>query len=556
MRIVAFDPLGYAAVALFWILFHSWPLLPGLLAKAFFDFLEGSAPAGLTLASLVALVIAAGIARAGVVLGATLVGRPYGFKLRGWLRRNIFTRILARPGAQPLPESTGEVISTLRDDVEMIGLLADWLFDSVAGLIFAAGGIAILLWVDARVTLLVFALIAAVVIITSFVRTRIEHLRIRSRAATAQVTGSLGEIFGAVQAIQAAGAEEPVVAHLRRLGDARRDAMLQDRLLALSLDAVFAATSSLGAGLTLLVAASALHSGEFSVGDFALFATYLMQVADYTGFLGYLIHTYRQMSVSFRRAFKLIEPAPPDHLVDPQPLRLYDPLPSLPAVIRRRDDRLETLEARGLTLRYAENGQGIEDISFTLRGGALTVITGRIGSGKTTLLRALLGLLETQAGAVYWNGRQVEQPAEFMIPPRVAYTPQAPALLSGSVRENILLGWPEPQRLAQAVEQAVLEQDLASFPDGLETLIGPRGLRLSGGQAQRTGAARMFVRAPELLVFDDLSSALDVETERMLWQRLFARGATCLAVSHRPAVLAQADQVLMLEGGRLIQSER
>lgn len=99
------------------------------------------------------------------------------------------------------------------------------------------------------------------------------------------------------------------------------------------------------------------------------------------------------------------------------------------------------------------------------------------------------------------------------------------------------------------MRRAVLERDLAGFPEGLETVIGARGMRLSGGQVQRVAAARMFVTEPELLVFDDLSSALDVETEQALWERLFARGATCLAVSHRPEVLRRADQVIRLHPG-------
>jgi ATP-binding cassette subfamily B protein len=99
---------------------------------------------------------------------------------------------------------------------------------------------------------------------------------------------------------------------------------------------------------------------------------------------------------------------------------------------------------------------------------------------------------------------------------------------------------------------AVLEKDLAELENGLETLIGPRGTKLSGGQIQRTAAARMFVRQPELLVFDDLSSALDVRTERVLWDQILAqKDTTCLAVSHRHAVLRQATQIIVLKDGRI-----
>ena len=98
-----------------------------------------------------------------------------------------------------------------------------------------------------------------------------------------------------------------------------------------------------------------------------------------------------------------------------------------------------------------------------------------------------------------------------------------------------------------------MEKDVVELEQGLETVVGPRGVKLSGGQAQRTAAARMFIRAPELLVFDDLSSALDVETEQSLWERLFARDTvpTCLVVSHRRSVLRRADQIVVLRDGRV-----
>jgi ATP-binding cassette, subfamily B, bacterial len=170
----------------------------------------------------------------------------------------------------------------------------------------------------------------------------------------------------------------------------------------------------------------------------------------------------------------------------------------------------------------------------------------------------LLGLLPRDAGRIRWNDEAVADPASFFVPPRSAYTPQVPRLLSEPLRDNILLGLsPDRADLEAAVHAAVLEKDVPQLEAGLDTLVGPRGVKLSGGQAQRTAAARMFVREPELLVFDDLSSALDVETEQLLWARLEAArrkgdaAATCLVVSHRRAVLRRADHILLLKDGRL-----
>src|SRR5436309_14114866 len=128
-----------------------------------------------------------------------------------------------------------------------------------------------------------------------------------------------------------------------------------------------------------------------------------------------------------------------------------------------------------------------------------------------TLMQSVLGLLPA-SGRLVWNGEVVDDPAAFLAPPRAAYTPQVPRLFSESLEDNILLGV-EPfdgGGLADAIRLAVLDDDVAEMPDGLLTRIGSRGIRLSGGQIQRAAAARMFVRRPQLLVCDDLPSALDV----------------------------------------------
>jgi ATP-binding cassette subfamily B protein len=155
---------------------------------------------------------------------------------------------------------------------------------------------------------------------------------------------------------------------------------------------------------------------------------------------------------------------------------------------------------------------------------------------------------------VRWNGVVVEDAADFFVPPRSAYTPQVPTLFSMSLRDNLLLGrTDDDDAVAAGIRSAALDRDVAAMPQHLDTLVGPLGMRLSGGQVQRTAAARMFVRRPELLVFDDLSSALDVDTERTMWQRLFREhaGSTALVVSHRRPAPQRADQIIVLREGRI-----
>jgi ATP-binding cassette subfamily B protein len=261
----------------------------------------------------------------------------------------------------------------------------------------------------------------------------------------------------------------------------------------------------------------------------------------------------KQAEVSFNRLYELLPPSMHERLLDTDSLYLRDEMPAAPTVAKTEDDRLNELRVRGLTYRPDGSERGIEGIDLTLKRGSFTVVTGRIGAGKSLLVETLLGLRPLQAGDIRWNGQPVTEPATFFIAPRCAYTPQVPRLFSDSLRENILLGLPEDDiDLAGAIHAAVMESDLAQLENGLDTIVGPRGVRLSGGQMQRTAAARMFVRQPELLIFDDLSSALDVETEQQLWERLFERQqATCLVISHRRAALRRADHIVVLKDGRI-----
>jgi ATP-binding cassette subfamily B protein len=255
----------------------------------------------------------------------------------------------------------------------------------------------------------------------------------------------------------------------------------------------------------------------------------------------------------------LLQGAPPEMLVRHEAdVRMRGPLPAMPqrALAGPHDDALRSFEARGIRFHYPGSDKGIASIDLRIERGQFVVVTGRIGSGKTTLLRTLLGLLPIEAGELRWNDATITDPGAFLTPPRAAYTPQAPRLFSESLRNNILMGLHD-DTLQQALWQAVIENDVPGLEHGLDTLIGPRGVKLSGGQLQRAAAARMFARQPDLLVFDDLSSALDVETENLLWSRLSARpDATCLVASHRRAALQRADHIIVLKEGRIVATGR
>jgi len=554
-RLVRYRPGLYAADIAAWIAILLLELGAGYVAKLFFDAITGEAPAGLTLWSVVALVLAAGIARIISILVGALIDIRHRYTMETLMRRNLLEGILRRPGAQAVPGSTGEALNTFRDDVLVVEDLLSWMIDQMARLTYSVVALVILIRIDARITAVVVIPLLLVVIAARAVSKHIRRFREASREATERVTGAIGEAMEGVQAIQLAGAESHFVDHIDELNKERLRTTVKDRLLSQSFHSFFWNAATLCTGLILLAAADGLRSGTFTVGDFALFVTYVGVLTEVIAAAGdFMIHI-KQAGVSFDRMRKLLDDD--EQVVAHRPIHLRGELPDVPVPTLEPGQAFRRLDVRDLSFRWPEDAEhpgglfALRGVSFSVRRGEFVVVTGRIGSGKTTLLRALLGLLHAEGGSIQWNGEDVVDPATFLIPPRCAYTPQVPQLFSQSLEANILMGLPEDaSRVSRAVETAVLDQDLDQLQAGLQTVVGAKGVKLSGGQRQRTAAARMFARESELLVFDDLSSALDVETEKALWERVFSReGASCLVVSHRRPALRRADRIVVLRDG-------
>jgi ATP-binding cassette subfamily B protein len=599
LHLIRFRPGLYAALAVFEVLFFAvFPQFAAWLTFTFFDLLTGEAQVDLGVWAIVALFVANALARTAAIFGDVAVYFNFMYRVEALLRKNLFEYILQRPGARAVPGSPGEAITRFRDDVQEI---AHFMAESLILLgfgTFALVAIVVMLGINVRITLTVFLPLAIVVGVANAASRSVEKYRQAHREATGAVTDFIGEIFGAAQAVKVATAEDHVGARFDELNDVRRRAAVRDRVFNELLNAVFHNTVSLGTGLILLLAAGEMQprgssGAEFTVADFALFVYYLGYVTDFAALIGVRWAMYKQSGVSFGRLATLMADAPAEQLVERGMVYMSGDLPEVAPLPEIGDDRLQVLEAVGLTYRYpgqaeANDGTGprrpaearvdtvprppaggVEGVDLRLTRGSLTVITGRIGSGKTTLLRALLGLLPAQAGEIRWNGRRVQDPASFFVPPRSAYAAQVPLLFSESLRENVLMGLDlDEDRLRDALWLAVMEDDIATLDEGLETIVGAKGVRLSGGQQQRLAAARAFIRQPELMVLDDLSSALDVETECTLWERLSAlrdqgtraagdrdpagwAGATYLVVSHRRPALRRADQIVVLKDGRV-----
>lgn len=584
-RLIRSQRGAYAINSLLWGILAISTLLPGLITRAVLDQLAGKATAGWSIGTLIALLIGIGLARFGNLLLSFLTYVQFRHRTSGILRLNMLGEILRHPGAAALPNSSGEAVSRFSGDVtELLRFTVDRLVDAWGMILLPIVGLTVLFWVNTPITLVIIVPLALVLALVNLMRQRLEQYRDARRRAASRVIGFIAEMFGAVQAVKVANGGRYINARLAELNEERRQTALKDTLFSELIGTTFGSTVEISTGIILIMASQAMSNGSFTLGDFALFVAYLWEVTEGLTFVGNMLAVQKQTDVSVHRMARQIEnirrrdesdfasqamqgvkqaqvadPLAYEKLLAPTPVYLDGNFPALPYSTRQPSDHLQTLVAHGLTYRHPTTGRGIFDIDLHLPHGSFTVVTGRIGAGKSTLLRVLLGLLPLDQGAVYWNDQRVTERADFFVPPRAAYTGQVPRLFSDTLRNNILLGLPEAEAdLDGAIYGAVMEKDLADLEAGLETMVGPRGVRLSGGQIQRSAAARMLVRRPALYVFDDLSSALDVETERTLWDRLFTHAGqangdapTCLVVSHRRAALRRADHIIVLKDGRV-----
>ncbi|MCP4358339.1 MAG: ABC transporter ATP-binding protein [Chloroflexi bacterium] len=555
--LIRFNPGLFALDTLAYIFAGLFPIFLAFLTAEAFSILVGDGRFQLDFPSIIALLVTVAVVGTAVEYGAHILDFYYAFSLTVLMRKNMMQRILELPGAAATLTTPGEMVSRFAGDARNVRQLALQALQITMHVVVILVGLGIMVRLSPIATVLVLLPLLFSIFLVNAVRKRIAQYRSAARGAEGDVTGFVGEMFGAVQAIKVNQAEGFVDGRFRKINESRRDTALKDSLFQELLTVVMQNTNSLSIGIILLLIAAQINAGgsQFTLAEFVLFTSLLLPVSTSLTFFGQTLALHKTAAVSLKRMIDVLQGGPPERLFQPGPvyLRRNSGWPDVPYVEKTAVHHLQSFSLRHLTYKYPDTKRGIEDVSLTIPRGAFVVVTGRIGSGKTTLLRAALGLLPAE-GEWLWNGTPIPNLADFLTPPRTAYTPQVPRLFSESLGDNILQGIPpEKVDIQAAIESAVMEQDLLDLEEGLETMVGTRGVKLSGGQMQRTAAARMFARQPELYLFDDLSSALDVNTEQQLWERLFQKSdvSTCLVVSHRKPALRRADHVMVLQNGRV-----
>ncbi|MEU4428483.1 ABC transporter ATP-binding protein/permease [Actinoplanes sp. NPDC024001] len=482
---------------------------------------------------------AAGIAAALLLLIPTLYYTGAWFP-EWWVRQmlRISLRLVhGQIGPRRVSKHTPAEVVAQGGDTERVVMLADNLIDNCVA-VFTV--VAMTLASQSIVPALFFV---GTMLLSGLAATlfgpRLEQAARRTVAARAAFATSLVSSLSAARTVKLAGATEPVLAHLSRL-DAKRSE-LQWREIAIQVWA--RSTPSIASGLLPIAAWGLYLSGRLSPAATLIAVATLGSARWFAWTTASLVSHFPSARVWTKRTVAMAGVAEYSAHVPGVDLAAGT-APAPPTAARKS---LRRLELDGFSAVHENGAVGVRDIDLTVDRGELVLVVGPVGSGKSSLLRALAGIVH-HTGELRWNDEPVHEPEMFLRPNQVGYVAQLPRVLSGTVADNIQLG--HEVDAADAVSVAQLEHDLTASGGGLQLLIGHKGTRLSGGQLQRLALARALAPRTELLIADDVSSALDVTTELELWRALRSHGVTVVGSTSKRAALAQADKVVVLIGGR------
>ncbi len=563
------------------VIFKVWiPKLVGQSADTLRGLAEGDAAMPRDPDEIRRLIILAAVTIGGVAIAQAVLRTASRLLLLGTSRKSIhdareflFNHLLRLAPSFYVRHQTGEIMSRCVNDVQNVQGLMGPVFMYIGENIFLYVVILPVMWsIDPLLTVVGFLPFPFFV---GAARRQARKIQQGSRAAQeslAAVSAKVDESLSGHTVIKTLTLEDVDRERFAAHCDTYRRINLEVTLARANLMPLMMALASLSTAIVLVVGGPRVISGRISFGDFWAMVIYLQLMAQPTGVLGFVISALQRGAAALARIRELAEmevaltdPVAPAALPEPrgavsvrnlsvvyQPLALQPHLTGSTLADASANGNGADTNGRALQPRTV-----LDRVSFEVAAGSTLGIVGHTGAGKTTLVSAIARLLEIPPGHVFLDGVDVTAMRLTDVRRRVGFVPQETFLFSASLADNIALGRPNAERIAleDALETSQLSKDMPQLPDGLDTMLGERGVNLSGGQRQRTALARVVLLDPAVLILDDTLSAVDTHTADEILARLrpIMADRTTIIVAHRISTVQHADHIIVLDEGRIVE---
>jgi ATP-binding cassette, subfamily B, multidrug efflux pump len=464
------------------------------------------------------------------------------------LRNDLFRKLELQDSGFYQRYRTGDIMARMTNDLNAVRMLlgpglmysANTIFLSVFAMFF-------MIHISPYLTLVALAPMPLASILIQYFGSRIHTRFERIQASFSDISAQAQENYSGARLVRAFAREESEIGLFEQLNrEYIRRALRLVQLMGMlwpTLEFVLGVSMI----ITLLVGGHLVIAGRINVGEFVAFNTYMILLIWPIIAVGWVINIFQRGTASVKRIDELLhaEPSIDDRAVDPA---------IAPDAVLKGD-----IEFRHLDFSYGDTPV-LKDISLHIPQGSTLAIVGPTGCGKSTLVNLISRVYDAPEGTLFIDGRSVRKYPLAVLRRNIGMVPQETFLFSETIRENLAFGVPgaTSEELLEAAEAAHIRQEFEEFPQGFQTMVGERGLTLSGGQKQRSAIARALVRRPAILILDDALASVDTYTEERILGGLhrYTASSTTIIISHRVSTVRNADQIAVLDHGRIVELGR